>query len=95
MLSVFSSFHLRIVRSDWSDWQAHPVSAVCLFCDHQSETLEQIYAHMKVRERRSFREGKYRFLLFIPETILQSILGERRQCTLTGNYLLPEVSANT
>ncbi|XP_039886396.1 zinc finger protein 277-like isoform X2 [Simochromis diagramma] len=32
---------------DWSDWQAHPVSAVCLFCDHQSETLEQIYAHMK------------------------------------------------
>ncbi|XP_026032612.1 zinc finger protein 277-like [Astatotilapia calliptera] len=44
---VFSSFHLCIVRSDWSDWQAHPVSAVCLFCDHQSETLEQIYAHMK------------------------------------------------
>ncbi|XP_076743070.1 zinc finger protein 277 [Maylandia zebra] len=34
-------------NSDWSDWQAHPVSAVCLFCDHQSETLEQIYAHMK------------------------------------------------
>uniref|UniRef100_A0A3P9AUU7 Zinc finger protein 277 n=1 Tax=Maylandia zebra TaxID=106582 RepID=A0A3P9AUU7_9CICH len=44
---VFCSFHLCIVRSDWSDWQAHPVSAVCLFCDHQSETLEQIYAHMK------------------------------------------------
>ncbi|TMS05054.1 Zinc finger protein 277 [Larimichthys crocea] len=32
---------------DWSDWQAHPVSAVCLFCDHQSETMEQIYTHMK------------------------------------------------
>ncbi|XP_055365653.1 zinc finger protein 277 isoform X2 [Betta splendens] len=32
---------------DWSDWQAHPVSAVCLFCDHQSETMDQIYAHMK------------------------------------------------
>ncbi|XP_006810291.1 zinc finger protein 277-like [Neolamprologus brichardi] len=79
---------------DWSDWQAHPVSAVCLFCDHQSETLEQIYAHMKVRERRSFREGKYRFLLFFPETILQRILGERRRCTPTGNDLLPEVSAN-
>ncbi|KAK5901571.1 hypothetical protein CesoFtcFv8_006926 [Champsocephalus esox] len=32
---------------DWSDWQSHPVSAVCLFCDHQSETMEQIYTHMK------------------------------------------------
>uniref|UniRef100_A0A8C4FGZ7 C2H2-type domain-containing protein n=1 Tax=Dicentrarchus labrax TaxID=13489 RepID=A0A8C4FGZ7_DICLA len=32
---------------DWSDWQAHPVSAVCLFCEHQSETMEQIYTHMK------------------------------------------------
>ncbi|KAI4785455.1 hypothetical protein KUCAC02_037753 [Chaenocephalus aceratus] len=34
---------------DWSDWQSHPVSAVCLFCDHQSETMEQIYTHMKVK----------------------------------------------
>uniref|UniRef100_A0A665W035 Zinc finger protein 277 n=1 Tax=Echeneis naucrates TaxID=173247 RepID=A0A665W035_ECHNA len=32
---------------DWSDWQAHPVSAVCLFCDHQSDTMDQIYTHMK------------------------------------------------
>ncbi|MEQ2300985.1 hypothetical protein AMECASPLE_031422 [Ameca splendens] len=32
---------------EWSDWQAHPVSAVCLFCDHQSETLHLIYTHMK------------------------------------------------
>ncbi|XP_072242597.1 zinc finger protein 277 isoform X2 [Leuresthes tenuis] len=32
---------------DWSDWQAHPVSAVCLFCDYQSETMDQIYTHMK------------------------------------------------
>lgn len=32
---------------DWSDWQAHPVAAVCLFCDQLSETMEQIYAHMK------------------------------------------------
>uniref|UniRef100_A0A8P4GAJ2 C2H2-type domain-containing protein n=1 Tax=Dicentrarchus labrax TaxID=13489 RepID=A0A8P4GAJ2_DICLA len=35
---------------DWSDWQAHPVSAVCLFCEHQSETMEQIYTHMKVHD---------------------------------------------
>lgn len=34
---------------DWSDWQAHPVSAVCLFCEHQSDTMEQIYSHMKDR----------------------------------------------
>ncbi|XP_072291791.1 zinc finger protein 277 [Eucyclogobius newberryi] len=32
---------------DWSDWRAHPVSAVCLFCEHQSETMELIYSHMK------------------------------------------------
>ncbi|XP_062418819.1 zinc finger protein 277 [Pungitius pungitius] len=32
---------------DWSDWRSHPVSAVCLFCEDQSETMEQIYAHMK------------------------------------------------
>ncbi|XP_041852240.1 zinc finger protein 277 [Melanotaenia boesemani] len=32
---------------DWSDWRAHPVSAVCLFCDQQSETMDQIYTHMK------------------------------------------------
>lgn len=32
---------------DWSDWQAHPISAVCLFCEHQSETMDKIYAHMK------------------------------------------------
>ncbi|CAF89879.1 unnamed protein product, partial [Tetraodon nigroviridis] len=34
-------------EDDWSDWRAHPVSAVCLFCHHQSETMEPIYAHMK------------------------------------------------
>ncbi|KAM3608755.1 uncharacterized protein V6R79_004180 [Siganus canaliculatus] len=36
-------------EDDWSDWTgpAHPVSAVCLFCERQSETMEQIYAHMK------------------------------------------------
>ncbi|XP_046890311.1 zinc finger protein 277 [Hypomesus transpacificus] len=31
---------------DWSDWQAHPVCAVCLFCEHQSETMNKIYDHM-------------------------------------------------
>ncbi|KAJ0029020.1 hypothetical protein NQD34_004017 [Periophthalmus magnuspinnatus] len=33
---------------DWSDWHAHPVSAVCLFCEHQSETMDLICSHMKV-----------------------------------------------
>ncbi|KAL2093275.1 hypothetical protein ACEWY4_010587 [Coilia grayii] len=32
---------------DWSDWQAHPVCAVCLFCEQQSETMEKIYTHMQ------------------------------------------------
>lgn len=35
--------------SDWSDWQAHPVCAVCLFCEHQSETMNKIYDHMGVK----------------------------------------------
>uniref|UniRef100_A0A8C2X3M9 Zinc finger protein 277 n=1 Tax=Cyclopterus lumpus TaxID=8103 RepID=A0A8C2X3M9_CYCLU len=35
-------------EDDWSDWRARPVCAVCLFCDDQSETMEQIYSHMKV-----------------------------------------------
>ncbi|MBN3298373.1 ZN277 protein, partial [Amia calva] len=32
---------------DWSDWQEHPLCAVCLFCDHQSETMDEIYSHME------------------------------------------------
>uniref|UniRef100_A0A8C5EIF8 C2H2-type domain-containing protein n=1 Tax=Gouania willdenowi TaxID=441366 RepID=A0A8C5EIF8_GOUWI len=32
---------------DWSDWEAHPVSAVCLFCHHQSENMDLIHTHMK------------------------------------------------
>ncbi|KAJ8002835.1 hypothetical protein DPEC_G00163100 [Dallia pectoralis] len=34
-------------EDDWSDWQAHPVCAVCLFCEQQSESMDQVYAHMK------------------------------------------------
>ncbi|XP_030622368.1 zinc finger protein 277 [Chanos chanos] len=32
---------------DWSDWQAHPVCAVCLFCEQHAETMEKIYIHMQ------------------------------------------------
>uniref|UniRef100_A0A671PF93 Zinc finger protein 277-like n=1 Tax=Sinocyclocheilus anshuiensis TaxID=1608454 RepID=A0A671PF93_9TELE len=32
---------------DWSDWQAHPVCAVCLFCEQQAETMEKMYTHME------------------------------------------------
>ncbi|KAF7223978.1 zinc finger protein 277 [Nothobranchius furzeri] len=38
-------------ENDWSDWRAHPVSVVCLFCDHESETMDQIYTHMKDTHR--------------------------------------------
>ncbi|KAJ8245662.1 hypothetical protein GJAV_G00273120 [Gymnothorax javanicus] len=34
-------------NDDWSDWQAHPVRVVCLFCEHQSETMDKIYRHMQ------------------------------------------------
>ncbi|XP_054582216.1 zinc finger protein 277 isoform X3 [Eptesicus fuscus] len=32
---------------DWSDWEERPVSAVCLFCEKQAETTEQLCAHME------------------------------------------------
>ncbi|XP_049749574.1 zinc finger protein 277 isoform X1 [Elephas maximus indicus] len=32
---------------DWSDWEEIPVSAVCLFCDKQAETVEKLYVHME------------------------------------------------
>ncbi|KAM6203157.1 zinc finger protein 277 [Rhynchocyon petersi] len=34
-------------EDDWSDWEEHPVSAVCLFCEKQTETIETLYVHME------------------------------------------------
>ncbi|XP_058511004.1 zinc finger protein 277 isoform X3 [Ochotona princeps] len=34
-------------EEDWSDWKEHPVSAVCLFCEKQAETVEKLYVHME------------------------------------------------
>ncbi|XP_070280909.1 zinc finger protein 277 isoform X2 [Myotis yumanensis] len=34
-------------EEDWSDWEECPVSAVCLFCEKQAETTEQLCAHME------------------------------------------------
>ncbi|XP_063783353.1 zinc finger protein 277 isoform X2 [Pseudophryne corroboree] len=34
-------------EQDWSDWEEHPVSAVCLFCDKQADTTEKLLCHMK------------------------------------------------
>ncbi|XP_054582217.1 zinc finger protein 277 isoform X4 [Eptesicus fuscus] len=34
-------------EEDWSDWEERPVSAVCLFCEKQAETTEQLCAHME------------------------------------------------
>ncbi|KAM3925223.1 zinc finger protein 277 [Leptodactylus fuscus] len=33
---------------DWSDWEEHPVSAFCLFCEKQADTTEKLLSHMKV-----------------------------------------------
>uniref|UniRef100_A0A8C2KNJ0 Zinc finger protein 277 n=1 Tax=Cyprinus carpio TaxID=7962 RepID=A0A8C2KNJ0_CYPCA len=30
------------------NWQAHPVCAVCLFCEEQAEAMEKVYTHMEV-----------------------------------------------
>ncbi|XP_053318939.1 zinc finger protein 277 [Spea bombifrons] len=34
-------------EEDWSDWEEHPVSAVCLFCEKQADTTEKLLNHMK------------------------------------------------
>ncbi|XP_029397046.1 zinc finger protein 277 isoform X2 [Mus pahari] len=38
---------LDLQEDDWSDWQEYPVSAVCLFCEKQEETIDKLYVHMK------------------------------------------------
>ncbi|XP_028345661.2 zinc finger protein 277 isoform X4 [Physeter macrocephalus] len=34
-------------EDDWSDWEEHPLSAVCLFCEKQAETIEKLCVHME------------------------------------------------
>ncbi|XP_043944612.1 zinc finger protein 277 isoform X2 [Protopterus annectens] len=34
-------------EEDWSDWQEHTVCAVCLFCEHQADSTENLCLHMK------------------------------------------------
>ncbi|XP_057638937.1 zinc finger protein 277 isoform X1 [Chionomys nivalis] len=38
---------LDLPEDDWSDWQEYPVCAVCLFCEKQEETIDELYVHMK------------------------------------------------
>lgn len=40
---------LSVCHRDWSDWEEHPVPAVCLFCDKQAEAMEKLCVHMEVR----------------------------------------------
>ncbi|XP_019508581.1 PREDICTED: zinc finger protein 277 isoform X1 [Hipposideros armiger] len=34
-------------EDDWSDWEEHPVAAVCLFCEKRAETMEKLCDHME------------------------------------------------
>ncbi|KAM4747743.1 zinc finger protein 277 [Rhinophrynus dorsalis] len=34
-------------EEDWSGWEEHPISAVCLFCEKQADTTEKLLCHMK------------------------------------------------
>ncbi|XP_039177654.1 zinc finger protein 277 isoform X4 [Crotalus tigris] len=34
-------------EEDWSDWEEHPVCAVCLFCEKQDDTPEKLCVHME------------------------------------------------
>ncbi|KAF7246520.1 hypothetical protein EYD10_07276 [Varanus komodoensis] len=38
---------LHSQEEDWSDWEEHPVCAVCLFCEKQAETTKKLYIHME------------------------------------------------
>ncbi|XP_048949391.1 zinc finger protein 277 isoform X2 [Canis lupus baileyi] len=38
---------LGMKPGDWSDWEEHPDSAVCLFCEKQAETIEKLCVHME------------------------------------------------
>ncbi|XP_043405526.1 zinc finger protein 277 isoform X5 [Chelonia mydas] len=35
------------LEEDWSDWEEHPVCAVCLFCEKQADTTKKLCFHMK------------------------------------------------
>uniref|UniRef100_A0A8C4J093 Zinc finger protein 277 n=1 Tax=Dromaius novaehollandiae TaxID=8790 RepID=A0A8C4J093_DRONO len=35
------------LEEDWSDWEEHPMCAVCLFCEQQADTTEKLYFHMQ------------------------------------------------
>ncbi|XP_031471511.1 zinc finger protein 277 [Phasianus colchicus] len=35
------------LEEDWSDWEEHPVCAVCLFCEQQADTTEKLHLHMQ------------------------------------------------
>ncbi|XP_075713202.1 zinc finger protein 277 [Rhinoderma darwinii] len=35
------------IEEDWSDWEEHPISAFCLFCEKQADTTEKLLFHMK------------------------------------------------
>ncbi|XP_026880357.2 zinc finger protein 277 isoform X2 [Electrophorus electricus] len=45
-------------EDDWSDWQARPLCAVCLFCEQQEETMEKIYTHMQEAHQFDFHKLK-------------------------------------
>uniref|UniRef100_A0A8C5MAY6 Zinc finger protein 277 n=1 Tax=Leptobrachium leishanense TaxID=445787 RepID=A0A8C5MAY6_9ANUR len=34
-------------EEDWSGWDEHPISAVCLFCEKQADATEKLLEHMK------------------------------------------------
>ncbi|KAM3832352.1 zinc finger protein 277 isoform 1-T1 [Vipera latastei] len=34
-------------EENWSDWEEHPVCAVCLFCEKQEDTTEKLCVHME------------------------------------------------
>uniref|UniRef100_F7DEP0 Zinc finger protein 277 n=1 Tax=Ornithorhynchus anatinus TaxID=9258 RepID=F7DEP0_ORNAN len=38
---------LDLQEEDWSDWEEHPVCAVCLFCEEQADTTDKLHGHMQ------------------------------------------------
>ncbi|CAL8322870.1 unnamed protein product [Gadus morhua 'NCC'] len=71
---------------DWSDWRAHPVRAVCLFCEQQAESMDRMYSHMEDAHGFHLRQLKTRLgLRFYQQVkLVNYIRRELHQCRCYG-----------
>ncbi|KAG7259078.1 hypothetical protein CRUP_016710 [Coryphaenoides rupestris] len=73
-------------RDDWSDWQARPVCAVCLFCEQQEDTMDRMYTHMEETHGFHLQQLKTRLNLRFYQQVklVNFIRREIHQCRCYG-----------